>query len=315
MGSRYGRGVNPFLATKARPLVVGHRGAPRYHQENTLASFRRAAALGVPAVELDVVASADGVPVVFHDAEVDRLTDGHGRVDRLPWDRLARLRLRRELTYVGADGAPVVMRYARAEPIARLDEVLAELDPRVAINVEVKIGLPRWWRTEVAVQVAAAITAAGAADRVIVTSFDPRKLRAVRRAAPAVDTGFCFDDTMLDFAGPLLDRLPPLTGRLVHTRRNPLLALEWILAAHLVGRALPSRVVGAEHTLIGPHTVASLRHRGIAVGTHTLFPLTSPTTKPPAAAAFTDAEVARLAACGVDWIETDDPERVMALLR
>jgi hypothetical protein len=107
-------------------MVVGHRGVPRLHQENTLAGFRRAAALGIPAIELDVVLSADGVPVVFHDATVDRLTDGRGAVADLTWDQLSRLRVRTRLEYgaVGG-GAPVVMQYARPEPIARLDEVLA----------------------------------------------------------------------------------------------------------------------------------------------------------------------------------------------
>ena len=49
---------NPFLGIKARPLVVGHRGVPTLHQENTLAGFRRAVELGVPAIELGQVPHA-----------------------------------------------------------------------------------------------------------------------------------------------------------------------------------------------------------------------------------------------------------------
>ena len=63
--------VNPFLAAnKPRPLVVGHRGVPLLHQENTLAGFRRAVALGVPAVELDVRLTADRRAVCVHDAHL-----------------------------------------------------------------------------------------------------------------------------------------------------------------------------------------------------------------------------------------------------
>ena len=121
---------------------------------------------------------------------------------------------------------------------------------------------------------------------------------------------------MLDFARPLLDRLPRWAGRGAgHPHaHNAHLVLERALAFHLVGRAFDLPVVGAEHTLIGPHTVAALHRRGIAVGAHTLFPIGASTSKPPAPSASTEAEVERLRALGVDWIETDDPERLMALV-
>jgi glycerophosphoryl diester phosphodiesterase len=47
--------------------VQGHRGARGLWPENTLEGFVRAAALGVGSIELDVVVTRDGVPVVFHD--------------------------------------------------------------------------------------------------------------------------------------------------------------------------------------------------------------------------------------------------------
>ncbi|MBP6842956.1 MAG: hypothetical protein KA201_04405 [Kofleriaceae bacterium] len=310
--------MNAFVAGAPRPMVVGHRGVPRLHQENTLAGFRRAAALGIPAIELDVVLSADGVPVVFHDADVDRLTDGRGAVADLTWDQLARLRVGTRLEYGAVGGGPpVVMRYARPEPIARLDEVLAELAGRVAINVEIKLGLPRWWRTDVAARTAEVIAAARATDAVIVTSFDPRKLAVARRAHPALRVGFCFDDTMLDFTRPVLDRLAPWRSwrSAEHAARaNPHVALEGLLGADVVGRLLGTRVVGAEHTLIGAGAVAALHARGVAVGAHTLFPLGASGRKHPSRTASAPAEVARLVAAGVDWIETDDPERLMAML-
>ena len=63
------------------PAVIGHRGAAGSAPENTLAAFRRAAALGTGWVEFDVQLTADGVPVVFHDDRLDRTTDGRGRLD------------------------------------------------------------------------------------------------------------------------------------------------------------------------------------------------------------------------------------------
>ncbi len=71
--------------------VIGHRGAAGLAPENTLASFERAIALGVDAVECDVRLTADGRIVILHDEEVDRTTTGTGRVDGLTLDQLAGL--------------------------------------------------------------------------------------------------------------------------------------------------------------------------------------------------------------------------------
>ena len=54
--------------------IIGHRGIARHYPENTLASLEAAAAAGMDGVELDVQLSADGIPVVLHDAELERTT-------------------------------------------------------------------------------------------------------------------------------------------------------------------------------------------------------------------------------------------------
>ena len=64
------------------PRVIGHRGAAGRAPENTLASMRTAARLGVRWVEFDVHLSSDRVPVLLHDDTLDRTTDGSGPVDR-----------------------------------------------------------------------------------------------------------------------------------------------------------------------------------------------------------------------------------------
>jgi glycerophosphoryl diester phosphodiesterase len=62
------------------PQIIGHRGACGYAPENTLESIRAAAELGVEWVELDVKLTKDDIPIIFHDEEVDRLTNGSGLV-------------------------------------------------------------------------------------------------------------------------------------------------------------------------------------------------------------------------------------------
>ncbi len=63
------------LLAVQRTLVIAHRGNSDVAPENTLPAFRSAAALGVDMVEFDYHRSADGVPVVIHDATLERTTD------------------------------------------------------------------------------------------------------------------------------------------------------------------------------------------------------------------------------------------------
>ena len=61
--------------------VIGHRGAMGHAPENTIASVRRAAALGAAWVEVDVRLTADKRLVLMHDATLERTTDGEGLVE------------------------------------------------------------------------------------------------------------------------------------------------------------------------------------------------------------------------------------------
>jgi glycerophosphoryl diester phosphodiesterase len=310
--------MNPFLLGKPRPIVVGHRGVPARHQENTLAGFRHAISLGIPAVELDVQLTKDRRAVVMHDDDLRRLTGDSRRIWELTWDQASRLRIRRELAMgVDVHGASVVIRYDDEQPIPLLEEVIAEVGDKLALNIELKMTPAGWWQTEIARVVAKVIAEARAEHRVIVTSFDPRKLRATFDAYPELMTGYCFSDNMLNFARPLLARLPPLRSRSPadpHLQCNARHLLSRIVDSNLFGGVMRTRVVGAEHTLVSSQTVTRLHDKGISVGTHTLFPIGSTTGKPISPTGSTTAEVERLVALGVDWIESDDPERLQNLL-
>ena len=75
-------GLSLWCATAALAFdVQGHRGARGLAPENTLAGFERALAIGVTTLELDVVLSADGVPLISHDAtpNPDITRDASGR--------------------------------------------------------------------------------------------------------------------------------------------------------------------------------------------------------------------------------------------
>ncbi len=76
------------------PEIASHRGGAFLWPENSLLAIREALKWPTEQVELDVHASADGEPVVMHDATLDRMTDGQGPVVTQSWEALAQLRVR-----------------------------------------------------------------------------------------------------------------------------------------------------------------------------------------------------------------------------
>ena len=75
-------------------LAMAHRGGALHPEipgtENTLHAFRHAVALGYRYLETDVHATSDGVLLAFHDAALDRVTDGIGLLAELTADEVAR---------------------------------------------------------------------------------------------------------------------------------------------------------------------------------------------------------------------------------
>ena len=62
------------------PLVIAHRATMGHAPENTLMGIRQALDMRCDGVEVDVQLSADGVPVLFHDDELQRTTNATGPV-------------------------------------------------------------------------------------------------------------------------------------------------------------------------------------------------------------------------------------------
>ena len=136
-------------------LIYAHRGVSVDHPENTLRAFRHALALGVDGIELDVHATADGIPVVIHDRDIRRTTTGIGYVDEMPQARLR--------TFDAGAG----------ERVPTLAEVLALVGDAARLDVEIKgLGSER-----AVLEVLAKYPAVTWA----ISSFDWNTLRTVRR--------------------------------------------------------------------------------------------------------------------------------------
>lgn len=174
----------PLLASP-RPLVFAHRGGAALAPENTLPAFVNGMACGADGVELDVHLAADGVPVVIHDATLDRTTDRTGPVSALS---------SRELASVDAgyrfvrDGAFPFR--GQGVGVPTLEAVLRRLSGARVI-VEMKGTSP-----ELARAVVDLVRALDAGGRVCLGSFSCDTIGSARRAAPEMVTGACQDETL-----------------------------------------------------------------------------------------------------------------------
>lgn len=139
--------------------VIAHRGFAAEYPENTLTAFR-AAARRADAIELDVRRCASGEPVVLHDATLDRVTDGAGRVAGRD---LAALR---ELSVLDT-----------GEPPPTLSAVLEAVPEDVGLHVECKTP---------GVVPAAERLLSGTAHDVVLSSFLPAALARARTLPTAL---------------------------------------------------------------------------------------------------------------------------------
>lgn len=148
-----------------RFLVCGHRGYAGKYPENTMSAFIAAAELGVDLIEMDVVASKDGIPVICHDYALDRTSDGHGLVADYTLEELRRFNMAAK-----SDLA------VHPEQICTFEEicVLLQKYPELMLNIDMKED-----DGTIAAKVAALVERFGLQERVIFNGLNGKGLAAM----------------------------------------------------------------------------------------------------------------------------------------
>jgi glycerophosphoryl diester phosphodiesterase len=171
---------HPYFKRDARrPLVIAHRGGAGLWPENTLYAFGRAAVLGVDVIELDVRSTADGALVVFHDAKVERTTDGRGPVGGMKLDEVKRLDAAYRWSPDGGKSFPL---RGGGVFVPTLEEVFAAL-PEMRFVIEPKRGT-----RSVGESLCRVVRERGMTEKVLVASFTQTVLDEFRRECPGVAT-------------------------------------------------------------------------------------------------------------------------------
>lgn len=154
--------MNPagsFLDT-ARPRVFAHRGLAVGAPENTLLAFQRALEADATHIETDVHTSSDGVAIISHDSDLERLVGRKTRVQDLRAEELLAIDL------------------GHGQSFCTLEDALRTF-PQARFNIDIK--------DAASVQSAAdTILSARAVDRVLVTSFSERRRAAIVALLPGV---------------------------------------------------------------------------------------------------------------------------------
>lgn len=160
-----------------RPFIIAHRGACKYAPENTIPAIRKAVALGVDGIEIDVQLTRDKVPVIIHSNELTPHTTTYDFVHRTA------LRALRTID-VGSHFAPDFYQ----ERIPTLEEALEVLRPsRLLINLELK-SQPHW-HAGLEDRVVRTVRAMGLAERTLLSSFSPLTMMKLRYLAPEIPRG------------------------------------------------------------------------------------------------------------------------------
>jgi glycerophosphoryl diester phosphodiesterase len=214
------------FARDKRPLVYAHRGASADAPENTLAAFRLALEQDADGVELDAQRCASGEVVVVHDDSLLRTTGLAALVTRTSWSTLR-----------GLDAGAWKGERFRGERVPLLAEVLAAF-PRL-VNVELKCETAN--DGGLTAEVVRVVRDAGAADRVLLSSFNPLCLWRARLRAPRIPRALLFERDQ-----------------------------RWVLRSGLSAPAVGALALHPEHVLATPERVERWRKRGYSVACWTV---------------------------------------------
>lgn len=220
----FSKDPNPWLVNGADPLNFAHRGGVTDFPENTLYAYAEAALAGADVLEMDVYQTKDNELVILHDLDVDRTTNGQGKVVDLTLAELRALdaaywfvpgagtphdRPEEDYAFRGiatGDQPPPPGYSAEDFRIPTLEEALARF-PHKLINLELKPDLDGTGNYEQ--QMADMLKAYGRYTDLIAASFVDEAANNFKAVAPCVFTSVPLDQGTILVLGSQGDGVIP----------------------------------------------------------------------------------------------------------
>lgn len=83
---------HPYLSDMGF-AAFAHRGGGAEQIENTERAFKAAIAMGYRYIETDIQATSDNVVMIFHDDDLDPVTNGEGKIASLPYSEVCQAKI------------------------------------------------------------------------------------------------------------------------------------------------------------------------------------------------------------------------------
>ncbi len=217
---------------------MAHRGRSAYTPENSFQAFKDAHGLGVDFLETDAHLTKDEQVVLFHDATLDRTTEGTGRLVDYTLAELEEFDMGYRFQPENLEGTDEYPFRGQGIQIQTLERILTAF-PDVRVNIDLKDpfeALPQ--------AVFEVLKACDATQRVVVGSFRQKQIKKFREIAPGVVTSAGPFEVLKFYLGHKL-------GRLSHDPR-PYLAFQ-----------IPIKIGPLHFTT--PKTIQEAHERGIGV--------------------------------------------------
>lgn len=156
-------------------INYAHRGASEYYPENTFSAFYAGLEMGANGIETDIHRTRDGVLVLFHDDEIDRVTDGTGMVSDYTYGELMRL-----YVFNHSQG--------RTDRIVTLEDFLKYFSFRdLTFAIELK-------QDGVEKETIDMLEAFGVREKTVLTSFSYESIRNAKRYNSRYRVGYLYDE-------------------------------------------------------------------------------------------------------------------------
>jgi len=176
--------VKSLLFKNGEPIVIAHRAGEFEAPENTLIAIETAAKNGATAVEIDLEFSKDDVPILFHDENVDRMTNGTGPVRSLTYEELSRLNMAAKHNVIKERGKEDrVIQFAGIPKFTEAFELCMKLGLTIILDCKSDPGLTvKTLKDLLAIH-------PEAPNFILVTAFNPVTVYKARQVVPEYATG------------------------------------------------------------------------------------------------------------------------------
>lgn len=169
------RDIKPYFRHRS-PYIFAHRGGMGIAPEHTIAAFDKSSEFNVDGFEVDVRMTKDEEIVIFHDAYVDRTSNGAGRISNMTLDELQTLDFGYHFRDVEGNHP---FRNADNVKIVTLKELIQKY-PDKLINIDIKDAPESYEGSLMPSLLYRLITELGVEERVLVTSFHDEQVERFR---------------------------------------------------------------------------------------------------------------------------------------